>query len=266
MPAKGMFEARLDRAVVLKRLVDATKDLCNEVNLDVSSEGITMQSMDTSHVCLVMFHLLATGFDRFECDEAQTIGINLDHLAKLLKCADPDDSIALSTCERNADVLTIRIAGSQSIAMDLKLMSIESDHLSVPDRESSVRVRMDASRFQRATRDLSMFGDTLKVSAIDDASDGARVRLELSGDIGSIAMDIEAKMDGESVEVSEPVTVGFALRYLNSFAKAATLASHVNIGIDRDMPITVAYNIDSYGWLKFFLAPKLDDIIDDDDS
>eukprot|EP00798_Chlamydomonas_sp_ICE-L_P015860 gene15860-21988_t len=56
-----MFEARLIQGSLLKKLVEALKDLVSEVNWDVSTEGISMQAMDSSHVCLCTFHLLALG-------------------------------------------------------------------------------------------------------------------------------------------------------------------------------------------------------------
>ena len=82
-----MFEARLVQGNLLKKLVDATKELCKEVNWDISTSGIGMQSMDSSHVCLIAFNLRADGFDHFRCDRPLTLGINLENLAKILKCA-----------------------------------------------------------------------------------------------------------------------------------------------------------------------------------
>lgn len=38
-----MFEARLTQAQLLRKLVDAIKDLVVEANLDVASDGISLQ-------------------------------------------------------------------------------------------------------------------------------------------------------------------------------------------------------------------------------
>lgn len=48
-----MFEAKLSDGTVLKRIVDAIKDLVQDVNLDISASGISLQAMDSSHVALV---------------------------------------------------------------------------------------------------------------------------------------------------------------------------------------------------------------------
>lgn len=82
-----MFEAKLVQGILLKKMVDAMKELCSEVNWDISSTGIQMQSMDSSHVCLIAFELRADGFEHFRCDRPQTLGINLANLGKILKCA-----------------------------------------------------------------------------------------------------------------------------------------------------------------------------------
>ena len=58
-----MFEAKLTEGHILKRIVEAIKDLVNEINLDVTSSGISLQAMDTSHVALVSLSLSSEGFE-----------------------------------------------------------------------------------------------------------------------------------------------------------------------------------------------------------
>jgi len=87
MHAHRMFEARLTQGGLLKKLVEALKELVQEVNFDVNSAGISLQAMDSSHVCLVAFHLHADGFDHFRCDRPLNMGIHIGNLAKVLKCA-----------------------------------------------------------------------------------------------------------------------------------------------------------------------------------
>jgi proliferating cell nuclear antigen len=43
--------------------------------------------MDTSHVALVSFNLSYEGFSSFRCDRPITLGMSMEHLAKILKCA-----------------------------------------------------------------------------------------------------------------------------------------------------------------------------------
>ena len=61
------------------------------------------------------------------------------------------------------------------------------------------------------------------------------------------------------IELQEPVTLTFALRYLNSFAKATPLSTHVTLSMSKDLPVVVEYKIEDMGHIRFFLAPKIDD-------
>ena len=58
-----MFEAKLTEGHSLKWIAEAIKDLVNEINLDVTPSGISLQAMDTSHVALVSLSLSSEGFE-----------------------------------------------------------------------------------------------------------------------------------------------------------------------------------------------------------
>jgi hypothetical protein len=60
-PPPTMFEARLEQGVLLKKVVDAVKDLVTDVNLECSATGFGMQAMDSSHVSLVNFNVRERG-------------------------------------------------------------------------------------------------------------------------------------------------------------------------------------------------------------
>lgn len=95
-----MFEARLIQGSLLKKLVEALKELVQEVNFDVSGSGIALQAMDSSHVCLVSFMLRSDGFEHFRCDRPQNMGIHIGNLSKVLKCAGAEYSWVISAVAR----------------------------------------------------------------------------------------------------------------------------------------------------------------------
>jgi proliferating cell nuclear antigen len=99
-----MLEARLAKAVTLKKILDSAKDLVTEANFDCSDSGIALQSMDSSHVALVALLLRAQGFEHYRCDRNMSIGLSLTSLSKVVKCAGNDDVITLKANDK-ADVL-----------------------------------------------------------------------------------------------------------------------------------------------------------------
>lgn len=72
-----MFEARLVSSGIIKKILDAVKDLLNDASFDCSESGIQLQAMDTSHVSLVSLNLKSDGFDKYRCDRSLTMGVNL---------------------------------------------------------------------------------------------------------------------------------------------------------------------------------------------
>merc|ERR1712061_117987 len=106
--AKAMaLEAHLQQAVLLKKVVDAMKDLCKDVNFDCSEKGIQVQSMDSSHVALVSLLLRESAFAEFKCDRPTALGTNVDSLAKILKMCGPNDSLKLRH-QNEADVVNFQ--------------------------------------------------------------------------------------------------------------------------------------------------------------
>ena len=108
-----MFEARLTNGVVLKKLVEALKDLVTDANIDCSEEGLSIQAMDSSHVSLCAVALRAEGFDHFRADRKISLGFNSTNLGKILKCSSNDDIITLKA-EDTADVLTLMFESEDS--------------------------------------------------------------------------------------------------------------------------------------------------------
>lgn len=66
---------------VLKRVLEALKDLITEACWDLGSGGISLQSMDSSHVSLVQLTLRSEGFDTYRCDRNIAMGVNLSRSA-----------------------------------------------------------------------------------------------------------------------------------------------------------------------------------------
>ena len=100
-----MFDAKLPQGNVLKKLLEAIKDLVESANWECSSSGITVQAMDNSHVSLVSLDLSSEGFDPYRCDRNIILGMNTGTLAKILKCASNDDSITIRA-EDQGDTVT----------------------------------------------------------------------------------------------------------------------------------------------------------------
>jgi proliferating cell nuclear antigen len=73
---------------------------------------------------------------------------------------------------------------------------------------------------------------------------------------------VEVKSDAVFVTVEEPVSLTFALKYFTTFSKGAALSDRVEIHLAKDTPCMVEYPVEGLGFLRFYLAPKIDDAAD----
>jgi proliferating cell nuclear antigen len=234
-----------------------------EANFDCSTTGISLQAMDSSHVSLVALLLRADGFDHFRCDRNISLGINLGSMGKVLKCCNNGDIVTLKA-DDNADAMTFMFENQSADRIsdfELKLMDIDSEHLGIPDTEYKSTVKMPAGEFQKICRDLSILGDTVTIAVAKDA-----VKFSVTGEMGSGNMTIKENNSVDTkeeekvtVEAEEPVTLNFALRYLNFFTKATPLSASVVLHLSKDVPLVVEYQIEELGHIRFYLAPKIED-------
>jgi proliferating cell nuclear antigen len=259
-----MFEARLTQGAVLKKIIDAIKDFVTEANFDCNSTSISLQAMDSSHVSLVSMALRSEGFEHYRCDRSISLGINIASLAKVLKCAANEDVITLKASDQG-DSITLMLEGPDRVSdFELKLMDIDGEHLGIPEQDYKCNITLPSAEFKRICADLSAFGETVTISASKEG-----IAFNVSGDIGTGniilrqgagAVDVkrEGSSDGVKIEMSDEVSLTFALRYLNYFTKASTLSSQVTLRLTDESPLMVEYLIDDLGHLRFYLAPKID--------
>lgn len=102
-----MFSCELSEGIVLKKIIDAIKDVVNQVTLEITPEGMGFQAMDMSHVALVALSLKADEFTSYKTHKNHSLGIKLQSLHKILKCANLNDTIALE-CEEDPSQLLVK--------------------------------------------------------------------------------------------------------------------------------------------------------------
>lgn len=120
--------------------------------------------MDNSHVALVSMLLSANAFSPFRCDRNIALGINLNSLTKVLRCAQNNDILTLKA-EDSPDVVNLVFESSTSDRIseyDIKLMDIDQEHLGIPETEYAATVTMPSAEFQRICRDLGNLSESGK--------------------------------------------------------------------------------------------------------
>jgi proliferating cell nuclear antigen len=89
------------------------------------------------------------------------------------------------------------------------------------------------------------------------------VRFSCQGDIGNGAVtlrqhnNVEKPDNDVAIQLTEPVSLTFSLKYLVNFCKASGLASRVKLCLSQEVPLLVEYSLSGTSYLRFYLAPKV---------
>jgi len=257
------MEGCLKNGEVLAKIISAISDLVTDANFDCREQGMSLQAMDSSHVSLVSMLLRAEGFEPWKCNEACELGIRLEHLMKLLKCMHTKDSVELNYKD-NAEELDFIFKSPNEDRVShfsLKLMEIDAEHLGIPETDYQTCVKMPSSEFLRICRDLASFGDTVTINVTKED-----ISFSTVGDMGKGTMSLrnttatgEEQPEATLIDSKESITQAFALRYLQHFTKATPLSKVVTLRMKLGTPLLVEYTIDDLGYIRYYLAPKIDE-------
>ncbi|KAM0819627.1 putative Proliferating cell nuclear antigen, N-terminal domain-containing protein [Seiridium cardinale] len=257
-----MLEARLEKANDLKKVVDAIKDLVQDCNFDCNDSGLALQAMDNSHVALVSMMYKAESFSPYRCDRNIALGVNLVSLTKVLRAAQNDDVLTLKA-EDAPDSLNLVFESSNNDRIseyDLKLMDIDQEHLGIPETEYAATITMPSAEFKRICTDLMAMSESVNIEASKDG-----VKFSANGDIGNGSVTLRSTQDVEKedlnvdIELTEPVSLTFSLKYLVNFCKAQPLSTRVKVCLSNEVPLLVEYGLAGTSYLRFYLAPKIGD-------
>ncbi|CAJ1020848.1 Proliferating cell nuclear antigen, N-terminal domain/Rad9 [Leishmania utingensis] len=291
-----MLEAQVQYASLWKRLIECINGLVNEANFDCNPGGLSIQAMDSSHVALVHMLLRDDCFVKYQCERNIILGLNLASLAKVLKIVDSNDSLSLRH-DDDSDVVTLTSENpekTRKCEYQLKLLEIEAESMGIPEMDYRSTVTLNSSEFSKIVRDMQVFGDTVTIAISKEG-----VKFSSSGDVGqgytflqaagvsdrSAKSEVKSEVKAETrdenddgpisrkynkaeggngaigveVTLEEPITLSFALRFMGIFAKGSTLSERVTLKFAKDSPCMVEYGIDNVGYLRYYLAPKVDD-------
>ena len=143
--------------------------------------------MDASHVALVSLSLSAEGFEHYRADTSMVLGVNVNLLAKVMKLADPSDSITLSAEDSPTHLKLIfeNAKTERTTEFTMNLISLDAEHLAIPETEYSSVVSNNAGEFNKICKELYSLNETLTITT---APESVTFAVESEAGSGSIKL------------------------------------------------------------------------------
>ncbi|KAK6135904.1 hypothetical protein DH2020_030391 [Rehmannia glutinosa] len=268
--AEGFDHYRCDRNLTMgmnlgnmaKMLKCAANDDIVTIKADDGTDTVTFMFENTCYPSLVHFRTfqLQNELKRKAATDDYAVSKKGNAVCMILNVSNILYANSLWSFNTVSSFWVIVEAQDKIADFEMKLMDIDSEHLGIPEAEFEAIVRMPSAEYARICRDLSSIGDTVVISVSKEG-----VRFSTRGDIGTANIvcrqntSLDNPEDATVIEMEKPVTQTFALRYMSSFAKATPLANQVTISMSSELPVVVEYKIAEVGYLRFYLAPKIEE-------
>lgn len=257
--SKSSFFLTFKDGQMFKQLIDICKDIVQDVNLEITTEGITMQAMDSSHVSLIQFFIDKDDFSDYflQGKEFFCLSLSLKNLNLIMKCF--KETFRLSFSYEDTDKLQINFNENfdssndtdQQYSWNLNLMNIETEKLQIPENEEECKIQLNGGLFHDMIKNISIVNETLHLNVV-----GKVVNFEVKGDIGNV--NFCKSFTREKMTSKKNLNLQFSMKYILMFSKAHVFSKNLEIQLRNEQPMELLYSLDK-SWIRFFLAPKFDD-------
>lgn len=234
------------------------KAFADIIVLRPSKNGILLQCMDSSKICLLDSLLSNTWFDEYSCEDGGNIaelGLAPRVMGMVLSTWKEGQSIEVSTQGPDAINVTLESSGDAHLNkyFRVQLIEVESELLDLSEKgESQVDLTLPTKRMVELVTQLSMFDSVLRVDFGDET-----VVLESMGNDGALRVEV-ALEDVTEYALTEPLQQQFSLSYLQTICGFGKLCSELAMKFSPDRPMEAQYVLGDDSHVTLYLAPKID--------
>lgn len=260
MPA--IFKCKTGEAYHIKVLAELLTNNLKTGCFEVCDDGIKLRMFDHHRKTLVDLVLMAENFSmyKFRCDEKLFMGLNLNHLHKMLKSVKKKDSLELfigSDEPTELGIKTIPKENTRITTSGIKIQTIQNLDIDTPGGYGKP-VIVPSAEFQKMCKDLSSIGSTnirvvarnFHIEFIADA-DGILKRKVVFGEHES------QDDDNESDDPDTEYSATFATDQLARITKLAGLSGNMQIFPATDnLPLLFRSSVGSLGKISIYVKSK----------
>jgi len=238
------------------------KQFTEFANILFEESRMYLQCMDSAHIMIFEIILPNTWFDVYQLKENTIIGLNTGILAKVLSTREKNQSIQINT--RIEDMLCFDFACSESNVshqvfdkhFEIPLLDIEAEQLEIPEIDHQAEFVLPSITFANLIHQLKQFGDTLEFFCSEEKISMSSRSLELGKMSVQLSID---DLQEFAIEEDEQLILSFSLKYMHDICLYQKLTKLISIGISRNYPMKVSYQMMDDACMNFYLAPKIEE-------
>ena len=250
-----MFKAVLRDISLIRDSLDTVSSLINEGTFKVSSNGLSLIAMDPTNSAMVIYDLLASAFDEYECTGDVKMTVSIPYFVSILKRASAGDSVEFKLLD-GSNVLTIRMIGDSTRTFTIPLLETYAQETKPPEKLTEgfkTEVEVEASTIREGVKDAMMISDCVSFSC-----DGNSFTMQALGDTNEASLQLNNESPSLiKIDAKEAVKSKYSVEYLEKMTKLSKVSKTVVIKFANDYPLQLDYLVTDKLKVSFILAPRI---------
>lgn len=247
-----MVGCRTDNIYLIKQIFTFISNIMTEVNIRFCEDGIRITSMDSSHISLIDCFIPTCLFSTYNYKSELVCGIALKPFVQILNHMASDDEYIMIFNDDTIELIFVNDNHKKYYA--LKLIDIEQEMLNVHDLKDMTYIKFDSRYFNTIVKQLKDIGSNVRIKILKNKD---KISFKTSGEHSDLKMIINN--NDITVEHTEDISSEFAIPNIEEFSKGYNISSSIELKIGQDVPLEMKYVFLEKGYVKYFIAPKIDE-------
>ena len=157
-----MFKAIISDARLWRSLLSAISTLVDEATFNLTPKGMTLRSMDPSHVAMVDFEWPSAAFKEYTSEGDVKVRMNLNGMLKLLKRAKSDEMMELGYDPETRKV-NMTVQGAIKKAYSIPTLEAKEEETPTPKLELKSKVKLTSGTLREVIEDTQEVSDNVNL-------------------------------------------------------------------------------------------------------
>jgi len=251
------LKAKTGDAYQIKVLAEFLSNNLKTGCFELSEKGLVLRQIDSHRKTLIDLFLNGEEFNHFKYnkDKQMNMGLNLNHLYKLVKNIKKKDSLQLVIEEENPTDLLIKTIAKENTRIGtstIKIQHIQTLDIEIPTGYGKPVV-VNSSEFQKTIKDL--IGINGPIIRVESKKSYICFRCDAEGGIIKRHVDF-GERDDDDDDDSPEYSEEFTTEQFSKIIKIAGLSNTIQIYPAQDLPLFFCSKIGTIGTISVYIKPQ----------
>jgi len=236
------------------------KNCTSIITLIFKKEGLFIQGMDKSHVCMFELFLKKTWFQIYENNEEKLLSFDSQTFSAVLNFLNDNYNIEIYHEKEeiflNIDLIKIDgCSGDFSKFFKIPLADVDNEILTIPIIDYDAEFSINSKKICEITSQMLLFGTDMEIQCTEE-----KIQFITNGITGDMSVNIPMDdLKEYSISEGEIIHLKYSLTYVSKMCLSGKLSSNVNFSISCEYPMKIHYELEEESFLNFHIAPKIVD-------